>query len=78
MNSMPNSTSTRILDLKGSYYSIDLRKINLMLFYLISEEFLILLWKYEKNSYRFTSKDFTTNLRKKRKMDLKIKVKPNC
>jgi PBP1b-binding outer membrane lipoprotein LpoB len=28
MNSMPNSTSTRILDLSGGYYSIDLKMIN--------------------------------------------------
>ncbi|KMQ69585.1 hypothetical protein ACM39_00520 [Chryseobacterium sp. FH2] len=78
MNSMPNSTSTRILDLSGSNYSIDLKKdkLEVVLPY-FGRVFNPSYGNTDKNGYRFTSKDFTVNSiqGKKGKWIVTIKVK---
>ncbi|WP_345207219.1 DUF4251 domain-containing protein [Chryseobacterium ginsengisoli] len=77
MNSMPNSTSTRILDLSGSNYSVDLRKdkLEVTLPY-FGRVFNPTYGNTSQNSYRFTSKDFavTKSQGKKGKWIVKIKV----
>lgn len=77
MNSIPNSTSTRILDLSGSNYSIDLRKdkLEVTLPY-FGRVFNPTYGNTSQNSYRFTSKDFvvTKSQGKKGKTIVKIKV----
>lgn len=78
MNSLPNTTSTRILDLSGSNYSIDLRKdkLEVTLPY-FGRVFNPTYGNTSQNSYRFTSKDFvvTKSQGKKGKWIVKIKVK---
>lgn len=77
MNSMPNSTSSRILDLSGGNYSIDLRKdkLEVVLPY-FGRVFNPTYGNTAQNSYRFTSKDFnvTKSQGKKGKWIVKIKV----
>jgi hypothetical protein len=77
MNSMPNSTAMRILDLSGSNYSIDLKKdkLEVTLPY-FGRVFNPTYGNTTQNSYRFTSKDFTVTKSqgKKGKWIVKIKV----
>lgn len=78
MNSLPNTTSTRILDLSGGNYSIDLRKdkLDVTLPY-FGRVFNPSYGNSSQNSYRFTSKDFvvTQSQGRKGKSIVKIKVK---
>ncbi|MFY7813554.1 MAG: DUF4251 domain-containing protein [Chryseobacterium taeanense] len=78
MNSLPNTTSTRILDLSGGNYSIDLRKdkLDVTLPY-FGRVFNPSYGNSNQNSYRFTSKDFvvTKSQGRKGKSIVKIKVK---
>jgi len=78
MNSLPNSTSTRILDLTGSNYSIDLRKdkLEVVLPY-FGRVFNPTYGNTSQNSYRFTSKDFTVNTTQGRKGKSIVKIKVN-
>lgn len=78
INSLPNTTSTRILDLSGGNYSIDLRKdkLDVTLPY-FGRVFNPSYGNSNQNSYRFTSKDFvvTKSQGRKGKSIVKIKVK---
>ncbi|WBV59118.1 DUF4251 domain-containing protein [Chryseobacterium camelliae] len=78
MNSMPNSTSTRILDLSGDNYSIDLRKdkLEVVLPY-FGRVFNPTYGNTGQNSYRFTSKDFTVNTTQGKKGKSIVKIKVN-
>jgi hypothetical protein len=75
---MPNSTSTRILDLTGSNYSVDLRKdkLEVVLPY-FGRVFNATYGNTDKNSYRFTSKDFTVNKSQNKKGNWIVSIKPN-
>lgn len=76
MNSMPNSTSTRMLDLTGSNYTLELKNntLDVVLPY-FGRSFKS---NYSgDNSYRFTSKDFTINKSQNKKGNWIIKIKPN-
>ncbi len=77
MGSLPNATASRILDLSGSNYSIDLRKdkLEVVLPY-FGRVFNPTYGNTTQNSYRFTSKDFnvTKSQGKKGKWIVKIKV----
>lgn len=78
MNSMPNSTSTRILNLSGSNYSIDVRKdkLEVVLPY-FGRVFNPTYGNTSQNSYRFTSKDFTVNTTQGKKGKSIVKIKVN-
>lgn len=75
MNSMPNSTSTRMLNLDGGY-TIDLKNNTL-------DVYLPYFGRAFKanyggdNSYKFSSKDFTVNKSQNKKGNWIIKIKPN-
>lgn len=78
MNSMPNSTSMRILDLSGSNYSIDLRKdkLEVTLPY-FGRVFNPTYGNTAQNSYRFTSKDFAVSKTQGKKGKWIVKIKVN-
>ncbi|MFC3159791.1 protein of unknown function [Chryseobacterium arachidis] len=78
MNSLPNTTSTRILDLSGSNYSIDLRKdkLEVTLPY-FGRVFNPTYGNTNQNSYRFTSKDFVVSKSQGRKGKSIVKIKVN-
>lgn len=78
MNSMPNSTSTRILDLSGSNYSIDVRKdkLEVTLPY-FGRVFNPTYGNTSQSGYRFTSKDFTVNKTQGKKGKWIVKIKVN-
>lgn len=78
MNSLPNSTSTRFLDLSGDNYSIDLRKdkLEVVLPY-FGRVFNPTYGNTSQNSYRFTSKDFTVTTTQGRKGKSIVKIKVN-
>ncbi|WP_292009614.1 DUF4251 domain-containing protein [Chryseobacterium sp.] len=78
MNSIPNSTSTRVLDLSGGNYTIELKKDNLeVVLPYFGRLFNPSLGNVDKNSYRFTSKDFTVSKSQNKKGNWVIKIKPN-
>jgi hypothetical protein len=76
MNSMPNSTSTRMLNLNGNIF-IDVSKktVDVVLPY-FGRVFNPSYGNTEKNSYRFTSKDFTINKSQNKKGTWTLKIKP--
>lgn len=78
MNSMPNSTSTRMLDLTGNNYTIEVKSnaLEVVLPY-FGRVFNPSYGNTDKNSYRFTSKDFTINKSQNKKGNWIIKIKPN-
>ena len=78
MSSMPNATATRILDLSGSNYSIDLRKdkLEVTLPY-FGRVFNPTYGNTTQNSYRFTSKDFTVTKSQGKRGKSLIKIKVN-
>lgn len=75
MNSMPNSTATRILELNGNYtIEIKNKTLEVVLPYfgrLYTPNY------GGDNSYRFTSKDFTINKSQNKKGNWVVKIKPN-
>ena len=77
MNSMPNSTSTRILQLNGNY-TVELRKnkLEVTLPY-FGRLFNPTYGNTSNNSYRFTSKDYTVNKSQNKKGNWIVRVKPN-
>lgn len=77
MNSMPNSTSTRILQLNGNY-TVELRKnkLEVTLPY-FGRLFNPTYGNTSGNSYRFTSKDYTVNKSQNKKGNWIVRVKPN-
>jgi len=78
MNSMPNSTSMRILELNGDNYSIIINKNNLeVVLPYFGRVFNPAFGDRDKNSYRFTSKDFTVNKSQNKKGNWTLKIKPN-
>ncbi|MBV8325937.1 DUF4251 domain-containing protein [Chryseobacterium sp.] len=77
MNSMPNATATRMLDLNGNY-TIDVSKSNIVVVLpyfgrIYNPSF----GNPDQNSYRFTSKDFTINQSQNKKGNWTIKIKTN-
>ncbi|WP_431612284.1 DUF4251 domain-containing protein [Chryseobacterium sp. 'Rf worker isolate 10'] len=77
MNSMPNATATRILNLNGDY-TIDVSKntLDVVLPY-FGRVFNPSYGNAGDNSYRFTSKDFTVNKTQNTKGKWTLKFKPN-
>jgi hypothetical protein len=76
MNSIPNSTSTRILDLNGDY-TITINKNNLEVVLPYFGRRFTASYNTADNGYRFTSKDFTVNKSQNKKGNWTIKIKPN-
>ncbi len=78
MTSMPNATGTRILNLSGDNYSIDLRPNNLeVTLPYFGRVFNPTYGDASQNSYRFTSKDFTVNKSQNKKGGWIIRIKAN-
>lgn len=77
MNSMPNSTSTRMLDLTGSNYTIELKNNTLDVVLPYFGRSFTPSYNNNDNSYRFTSKDFTINKSQGKKGKWIVKIKPN-
>ncbi|MCW1964248.1 DUF4251 domain-containing protein [Chryseobacterium viscerum] len=77
MNSMPNATATRILNLNGDY-TIDVSKntLDVVLPY-FGRVFNPSYGNTSDNSYRFTSKDFTVSKIQNKKGKWTLKFKPN-
>jgi hypothetical protein len=76
MNSIPNSTSTRILDLNGDYtITINKNNLEVVLPYFVRR--FTASYNTADNGYRFTSKDFTVNKSQNKKGNWTIKIKPN-
>ncbi|MGH1520225.1 DUF4251 domain-containing protein [Chryseobacterium sp. JK1] len=77
LGSMPNATSTRMLNLDGSY-TIDVSKNNLdVALPYFGRLFNATYGNTSNNSYRFTSKDFTINKSQNKKGKWTLKIKPN-
>ncbi len=78
MTSLPNAPATRILDLSGSNYSIDLKndKLDVALPY-FGRVFNPSYGNTAQNSYRFSSKDFTVNKSQNKKGNWIVKIKVN-
>ena len=77
LGSMPNATSTRMLNLDGSY-TIDVSKNNLdVALPYFGRLFNPTYGNTANNSYRFTSKDFTINKSQNKKGNWTLKIKPN-
>lgn len=78
MNALPNTTSTRILDLSGSNYSIDVRKdkLDVTLPY-FGRVFNPTYGNTSQSGYRFTSKDFNISQSAGRKGKTLVKIKVN-
>lgn len=77
-NSMPNAPGTRIFDLTGSNYSIDLRPNNLeVVLPYFGRVFNPTYGNTTQNSYRFTSKDFTVNKSQNKKGTWIVRIKTN-
>jgi hypothetical protein len=78
MNSLPNTTSTRILDLSGNNYSIDVRKdrLEVALPY-FGRVFNPTYGNTSQSGYRFTTKDFTVSQSAGRKGKSIVKIKVN-
>lgn len=77
MASMPNATSTRMLNLDGSY-TIDISKNNLdVALPYFGRLYNATYANTTNNSYRFTSKDFTVNKSQNKKGKWILRIKPN-
>lgn len=76
MNSIPNSTSMRILELNGDY-SIIINKNNLEVVLPYFGRQFNASYNTSDNGYRFTSKDFTVNKSQNKKGNWTLKIKPN-
>ncbi len=78
MNSLPNTTSTRMLDLAGSNYSIDLKKDKLEVYLpYFGRVFNPSYGNTDKTGYRFTSKDFLVSKTQGKKGKWIVKIKVN-
>ena len=76
--SLPNSPSTRIFDLTGGNYTIDLKPDNLeVVLPYFGRVFNPSYGNTTQSSYRFTSKDFTVNKSQSKKGNWIIKIKTN-
>ncbi|WP_370896512.1 DUF4251 domain-containing protein [Chryseobacterium gossypii] len=76
MNSMPNSTSTRILELNAGY-TVELRNNVLDVVLPYFGRSFNPTYGNSDNSYRFTSKDFTVNKSQNKKGNWVVRIKPN-
>jgi len=78
MNSMPNSTSTRILQIEGQGYVIELKKnkLEVALPY-FGRVFNPSYGNTSQNGYRFTSKDYTVTKSQSKKGNWVFIIKPN-
>lgn len=77
MNSIPNSTSMRILELNGDY-TITINKNNLeVVLPYFGRVFNPTFGNTDKNGYRFSSKDFTVSKSQNKKGNWTLKIKPN-
>jgi hypothetical protein len=76
MNSMPNSTSTRILELNGDY-TIELKNNVLDVVLPYFGRSFNPSYGSTDNSYRFTSKDFTVTKSQNKKGNWIVRIKPN-
>ncbi len=78
MTSLPNAPATRILDLSGSNYSIDLKndKLDVALPY-FGRVFNPTYGNTSQSGYRFTSKDFAVNQSQNKKGNWIVKIKVN-
>lgn len=76
INSMPNATSSRMLNLEGGNYTIDLKNNNLdVVLPYFGRSFKA---DYTgDSSYRFTSKDFTIDKSQNKKGNWIVRIKPN-
>lgn len=77
MNSMPNSTSTRMLELSGGNYTIELKNNTLDVVLPYFGRSFTPSYSNNDNSYRFTSKDFTINKSQGKKGKWIVTIKPN-
>lgn len=77
-NSLPNAPATRIFDLTGSNYSIDIKpnSLEVALPY-FGRVFNPTYGNTTQNSYRFTSKDFTINKSQNKKGAWIVRIKTN-
>ncbi|SDJ72166.1 DUF4251 domain-containing protein [Chryseobacterium jejuense] len=77
MNSMPNSTSTRMLNLNTGDYTIEVNKntVDVVLPY-FGRLFTPSFGNTDKNGYRFTSKDFVINKSQNKKGTWTVKIQP--
>lgn len=77
MNSLPNTTSTRMLDLNTGDYTIEVDKntIEVVLPY-FGRVFNPNYGSTDKNGYRFTSKDFVVNKSQNKKGTWTVKIQP--
>lgn len=78
MNSMPNSTASRILDLNGNY-TIEMHQnsMEVVLPYFGRSFNTNTLGNRDSGSYRFSSKDFTVQKSQNKKGTWMLKIKPN-
>ncbi|PWN66890.1 DUF4251 domain-containing protein [Chryseobacterium phosphatilyticum] len=77
MNSLPNSTASRMLDLNGEYtILISKNNLDVVLPY-FGRVFNPTYGDTSSNSYRFTSKDYTINKSQNKKGTWVLKIKPN-
>jgi len=80
MNSIPNSTSTRMLQLDGEGYVIELKKDKMEVVLPYFGRSFNPSSSYgnpSNNSYRFTSKDYSVNKSQNKKGSWIFKIKPN-
>jgi len=78
MNALPNTTSTRILDIAGGNYSIDLKKGQLEVYLpYFGRVFNPTYGNTDKAGYRFTSKDFVVSKTQGKKGKWIVKIKIN-
>ncbi|REC48219.1 DUF4251 domain-containing protein [Chryseobacterium pennipullorum] len=77
MNSIPNSTAARMLDLNGNY-TIEMSKTNLeVVLPYFGRVFNPSYGDTSSNSYRFTSKDFSVKPSQSKKGKWMVMIKPN-
>ncbi|MBB6371076.1 DUF4251 domain-containing protein [Chryseobacterium shigense] len=77
MGSIQNAPSTRMLQLDGENYTIELKKNNLEVVLPYFGRMFTPSYNTADNSYRFTSKDFTVNKSQNKKGNWTLKIKPN-
>ena len=77
LNSIPNNPSTRILQLNGDGYMIELKKGKMEVVMPYFGRTFNAVYGRSDNSYRFTSKDYTVNKSQSKKGNWIFKIKPN-
>ncbi|KUJ51965.1 DUF4251 domain-containing protein [Chryseobacterium sp. JAH] len=77
LNSIPNNPSTRILQLDGDGYEIELKKGKMEVVLPYFGRAFNTTYGSSDNSYRFTSKDYTVTKSQSKKGNWVLKIKPN-